>query len=230
MMRQSIKIFTSDLLDSTNRHAGRLAKAGERLPFAVLADGQTCGKGRRGRRFYSPSGSGFYFTYATKMRSLTPGQITCLAAAASASAVSEIYGVELSIKWINDLYLNGKKVAGILTENIDQVLIIGVGINIWGTSFPDELKEKATSLFTQEPAHDRRIELARLLSQKLETMLDRPIDESLSFYRARLIRGQVRFLADSSLDFREGATIIDIDRRGHLIVEIDRQRHLLCDE
>ncbi|HHT45041.1 MAG TPA: biotin--[acetyl-CoA-carboxylase] ligase [Fastidiosipila sp.] len=217
--RQPVRIFTNELVGSTNVLAARLKEKGESLPFAVLADGQTKGKGRYGRSFFSPAGSGFYFTYATHMRPLPPGQITCLAAVASAEAVFSIYDIELEIKWINDLMFDKKKTGGILTEKIgDDLLLIGIGINIWTTGFPDDLKDKATSLFSSEPKDDRRVELATTLSEKLETALDAPIENAMQQYRERLIKDEVSIMG-GDLD-QQKAWIVDVLDDGRLEVRL----------
>lgn len=227
--KESVRIFTNELVGSTNVLAARLKEKGEPLPFAVMADGQTKGKGRYGRSFFSPAGSGFYFTYATHMRPLLPGQITCLAAVAAAEAVFASYDISLEVKWINDLMLNKKKTGGILTEKIgDDLLLIGIGINIWTTGFPDDLKDTATSLFAAEPEDDRRLQLATMLSEKLETALDAPIEHAMKNYRKRLIKGEVSILG-GELDQKK-AQIIDVLDDGRLEVKLeDDTVHRLSD-
>lgn len=226
---QPIRIFSNELVGSTNVLATRMYEKGETLPFAVLADGQTGGKGRYGRSFFSPSGSGFYFTYATHAVSLLPGQITCLAAVATAEAVRDIYAIELQIKWINDLMLDQKKAGGILTEKIgDDLLLIGIGVNIWTDGFPDDIKHKATSLFASKPAKDKRLSLADTLCENLRKALHAPIEHAMKGYRERLIKGEISIVS-GTLDQRR-ACIENVEDDGRLKVKVeDGTIYLLSD-
>ncbi|MCR5623465.1 MAG: biotin--[acetyl-CoA-carboxylase] ligase [Treponema sp.] len=151
---------------------GRLTCRGRDLAFTlVAAASQTAGRGRVGRRFWSPDGSGIYFSFIYIPRGgLTdPGRITAAAAVAVCRAVDALYGIRSGIKWVNDVYVGGKKVSGILTEGwapaaasdaapatddgstpnppAVQAAVIGIGINIRaGSSFPEELSSKAGGL------------------------------------------------------------------------------------
>ena len=107
--------------DSTNRAAKQAAIAGEaRHGSVILACGQSCGRGRRGRSFYSPSQAGLYLSVILQPQGNLRESLllTTEAAVAVYKAIRKVTGIELDIKWVNDLYYKGKKVCGILTEAI----------------------------------------------------------------------------------------------------------------
>ena len=139
--------------DSTSTQAAKMAEAGAPHGTLVLAERQDAGRGRLGRGWSSPAGSGLYFSLLLRPE-LPPHQapqLTLLAAVAVARAVEEIAGVAPEIKWPNDLLLGGKKFCGILTEmagGVDRVrwVILGIGINVTTQEFPGELQPLATSL------------------------------------------------------------------------------------
>ncbi len=114
------------------------------IPSLITADLQSAGRGRQGKSFYSPKGTGLYFTLlfaaVNEATLLTPA-----AAVAVCKAVEEMTGKALSIKWVNDIFLNGKKICGILTEryvlNEKVLYAIGIGINLTTTEFPQELTQ-----------------------------------------------------------------------------------------
>lgn len=144
-----VAVYAYDTVDSTNNQAKRLLADGASAPFLVLAEAQSAGRGRRGRAFFSPGGAGLYMTAA-----LCPGLatqsaqgLTAYAAVCAALAVEGVCGECLRIKWVNDLYLQGKKVCGILTEATADVesgaleaLIVGVGINLRESDVPEALR------------------------------------------------------------------------------------------
>lgn len=144
-------VFCFSSIDSTNTEARRRAQelAG---PAVFAAEKQTAGRGRQGHSFYSPEGTGLYMTVALPVR--LPLRDAALAtqamAVAALLAVRDMGGPQLGIKWVNDLYFQGKKVAGILTEAISDLesgrtalLLCGIGYNLTTSVFPEELQGKA---------------------------------------------------------------------------------------
>jgi BirA family transcriptional regulator, biotin operon repressor / biotin---[acetyl-CoA-carboxylase] ligase len=143
-------------IDSTNEEARRLAKAGEAGPVWIVAKRQTAGRGRRGRDWVSPVGNLMAtLFFRPKITAGEGGQLSFVAALAVADAVSALApGVRLSFKWPNDVFLDEKKLAGILLESASQPgtpnldwLAVGIGINL--AHHPTELPSgawKATSL------------------------------------------------------------------------------------
>ena len=142
---------------STNALIRESAAAGAPEGHVIAAEEQTAGKGRQGRSFYSPAGHGVYFSLLLRP-GCTAGEavlITPAAAVAVALAIEEVYGVRTGIKWVNDLYADGKKVCGILTETVIgaesrlvESAILGIGVNITEPEegYPDEIKAVASAL------------------------------------------------------------------------------------
>lgn len=135
---KSIKVHSFGQVDSTNTLAKVFAEDGAQEGTVAVATKQTAGKGRLGRTFLSPSG-GVYFSVVLRPQSTQEDIlfITVAAAVAAARAVDTLSGTKCEIKWVNDIYLNGKKVCGILTEGAfgtDGTLkyaVLGVGVNLF---------------------------------------------------------------------------------------------------
>lgn len=144
-------LITLNKTASTNDYAKKMYNGS--LPTVIIAKSQTGGKGRLGRSFVSKKG-GLYLSYVTDQfgSNFNAGLITALAATATANAISEVCKIDCSIKWVNDLYLNEKKVCGILTEGCfeggekPKKIIIGIGINITKNFATEEIKDIATSI------------------------------------------------------------------------------------
>ena len=159
-------VLLFDEIDSTNTECKRRI---QELPYGedifshipegtvFLSDYQTAGRGRMGKTFLSPKGSGLYFSILTKPKgqNKNPLVLTCHAAIAVKRAVKEVFGMELSIKWVNDLFYKGKKLVGILAEgqlsdsSSLAYCIMGIGINLFlpESGFPEELSGIAGALF-----------------------------------------------------------------------------------
>lgn len=150
------KIIYFDQLDSTNIKVRELALEGAASGTVVVADMQTAGKGRRGRSWESPAGTNIYMSMLLRPTvEVAKAPMLTLVMAYSIAKVLKSRGYEgVQIKWPNDLVIAGKKVCGILTEmelrgyEIGHV-VVGVGINANTTSFPEELRDKATSLYLE---------------------------------------------------------------------------------
>lgn len=148
-----LKIYKE--VDSTNEEAKKLARQGEAENLVVLTESQTAGKGRRGRSFYSQGPEGVYMSILIrpKLSFQEALKITTMTAVAVSRAIEKNCGVEVGIKWVNDLFIQGKKVCGILTEaGIDfetgdlDYAVVGIGINVLKREFPEELKGIVTTL------------------------------------------------------------------------------------
>ena len=138
------------IIDSTNTEARRYALSGGKTPAVFVAEGQSGGRGRIGRSFYSPSGAGIYLSLLIEADECDCVFMTSAVAVAVRRAILAVTGIETGIKWVNDIYLDGKKVAGILVESFFQnekrYFIIGIGINIATAEFPEEIRSRAGSL------------------------------------------------------------------------------------
>jgi BirA family biotin operon repressor/biotin-[acetyl-CoA-carboxylase] ligase len=149
---EDVSVHVFDEIDSTNTEAKRMALDGFLGDALLVAHRQTAGRGRMGRRFYSPDHTGAYFSilHALKTPLCDAVAITSAASVAVMRALRNLSGVQTEIKWVNDLYYNGKKICGILTEATSvgesTHVIVGIGINLNTTEFPEELTGIAGSL------------------------------------------------------------------------------------
>ena len=144
-------------IDSTNAEARRLSKEGHEQGIVVVAEKQTEGKGRRGRRWESPAGTNLYFSVLLRpvLEPVKAPMLTLIMAFSVAKVICKQEDLRVQIKWPNDLVLSQKKICGILTEmNVTESkiedVIVGVGVNVNITEFPEELSDKATSLYLEK--------------------------------------------------------------------------------
>ena len=144
-----MKIFTFDQVTSTQDLAHNYLKQ-HLQKAAFVANSQTNGYGKQGRNFYAPANTGIYFSIAIPNFNLNQEKSELLTPAIATALVETLNiffsHINLQLKWVNDIYLNNKKVGGILTEFSSKGLIIGIGINISTKSFPKELQSKAGSI------------------------------------------------------------------------------------
>lgn len=167
------EVLYFDTIDSTNTKAQELAEKGYPSGTLVVADKQESGKGRRGRSWVSPSGTGIFMTLMIKpdINPNNASMLTLVAALAVAKGITSVTGEEAMIKWPNDIVVNGKKVCGILTEmnaQFDYInhIVVGIGINVHNESFPEEISQMASSLMIE--AGGKRFHRAQIIA---ETML-----------------------------------------------------------
>ena len=170
-MGRQIRYFSR--IDSTNQYAKRIAEEGAPDGTLIIADEQTAGKGRSGRTWVTPPAEAIAFTLLLRPK-LSPDRIsmvTLVMGLAVTNAVNSLYGVSAGIKWPNDVVIKGRKLCGILTEMSAEVrqvnyIVIGVGINANLTSFPEEIREIATSLKLELGRDINRAELiARVMAE-----------------------------------------------------------------
>ncbi len=161
-------------LGSTSTRARELADQGAPHGTLVIADSQTQGRGRQGRSFASPAGTGLYLSLVLRGAGTEQtAQLTCAAAVAVRRAVERTTGVALGIKWVNDLYREGRKCCGILAEAVHGgpgpgYLVLGVGLNLLPPreGWPPELEQIAGSVLEAGAAVDR-CEVAAAVAQEL---------------------------------------------------------------
>ncbi|MBO5485012.1 MAG: biotin--[acetyl-CoA-carboxylase] ligase [Lachnospiraceae bacterium] len=150
------KIECHEQIDSTNTRAKQLAESGEPEGTLVVAEEQTAGKGRRGRRWSSENSVGIWMSLILRppVKPVQASCITLIAALAVAKGIQNVCQIESYIKWPNDIVVNGKKICGILTEmssELDYIhyAVVGIGINANTRQFPEEIQDKATSLYLE---------------------------------------------------------------------------------
>ena len=187
-------------VSSTNKSVRDLAMKGMPEGYVLAAEGQSAGKGRMGRGFYSPAGHGVYFSILLRPGSKTrdASLITSAAAVATAQAIDEVLGVKAGIKWVNDLFVREKKVCGILTEAVFgmesgmvESAVLGIGINVTKPKdgLPKELENIATSVTerTEGLGGERCRLIAAVLDNFWEYYQNLDDREFLEEYRARSI-------------------------------------------
>ncbi|MGN1015028.1 MAG: biotin--[acetyl-CoA-carboxylase] ligase [Butyricicoccus sp.] len=235
---QSLEVFSE--IDSTNNYLKR--KAGE-LPHGhtAVADCQTAGRGRRGRSFLSPSGSGVYLSILLHptMPLEQINLITVGAAVAICHAIQEAAGFSPSIKWVNDVLQDGKKLCGILTEasveaetGLLSYAIVGIGINVRTPEggLPEEIRSIAGSLEDFAPHAVSRNQLVACFLNHMERCYDR-IAHGQTAALMEDYRSYMHFLGQEiriiTGDAVRPARALTINEHGHLIVEQDGERREL---
>ena len=170
-LNQAFQLTNTPSVSSTNTVLRSLAEQGAPEGTVVIAGEQTNGRGRSGRAFYSPAGSGIYLSLLLRPVNADPRQTVTLTAAAAVAlcqAMEVLSGKAPQIKWVNDIFLNGRKVSGILTEaafglesGAPEYVVVGVGVNAYAPEggFPPELKGIAGALW-DKPVPDGKNKLA----------------------------------------------------------------------
>lgn len=229
---KELSLLVHKSVSSTNTLLKELAGEGEKEGKVLIAEEQTGGRGRLGRKFYSPAKTGIYMSILLRPKLTVDDAlfITTSAAAAVAEAIESVTGCNASIKWVNDIYCNGKKVCGILTEaGVDfeggglEYCIVGIGINVARPleDFPEELKDIADGIFeTRLYSSDLRSRLVADILNKFWGYYNEFHNKKfIKEYRNRsfLIGREVSVLMG---DKQERATALDIDERARLIVKL----------
>ena len=226
LLKQEIKIISVQETTSTNDELKKIALSGEKDTVLYTADAQTAGRGRKGRSFFSPKDTGIYMSLIIHpdLSAEECTLITPVCAVATAEAIEKVTGIKPGIKWVNDIFVGGRKVAGILTEGAftpkgSDYIIVGIGINLSEPEdgFPEEIKDIAGTLSAE--ADDLR---ERLIAETVNSFLGH-LDgiknrDFLPLYRKRLF-----FLGEeitvSSPDGSYRAVAEDIDRMCRLTVK-----------
>lgn len=228
-------LILGDCVDSTNAKVKEMALHGAAEGVTMIADTQTGGRGRRGRTFHSPEGGLYLSTLLRPGADTDPGRITCYAAVAAARAMESLCHLTVDIKWVNDLYLHGRKVAGILAEGVlapDGTLsavVLGIGINVGGV-LPAELDAIATTLAAQG-ATLRREDLAAAFLNEWERVYTAPHHRAVmeEYRRRNIVIGRPVTVVQGNCTYP--ATAMAITDGGHLLVTTpDGERELTSGE
>ena len=221
---KSAEVLVYDTVGSTNDLAKELCKNGRQ--YLVVADSQTNGHGRQGKSFFSPEGSGLYFslTVNTDSPEFSFTGVTCAVAVACTRAIEKLTDLNPGIKWVNDIYIDNKKVCGILVQSVTENgritrLVIGVGINISTAEFPEDIREIAGSL---NKKIDRSILTAEIVNNILELLKEDPC-RYISEYKAKsiVIGKEIIYIRDS---IPHSAAAVDIDSACGLVVEENSEK------
>lgn len=227
-LQKNVNLFAFKKIDSTNIYAKTLASEGYKDGTVVVAREQTAGKGRLGRTFFSKRGGLYFSVILRPYKSLNDTVfITTAAAVAAARAIEKVSGKKCEIKWVNDIYINSKKVCGILTEgaitpdgSLDYA-ILGVGINLFAPKggFPSNLP-LAGSVFDKKILKNKikKEILAIFLAEFYRFYENIDKKEFIAEYQSRSL------LTDKEITYqKEGsqykARVVGIDDNANLIVE-----------
>ena len=225
-----------ETIDSTNNAAKLLAKNGALHGSVVVATRQTNGKGRLGRQFDSPAGAGIYITFI--LRPTCPIRdaallLTPAAAVAVSRAIAAVSGVQVKIKWVNDLYFAGKKLCGILTESAvrpDGTLdyaVVGIGVNCKAVERPPELQHKITSIEQAGGTVSAARLIAEICNQMEEVCEQLESRAFLEEYRARsCVLGRKVTVVQGAASFEAQAVAITDDAA--LVVRTKQGEQTLC--
>ena len=229
-------IYILDKVDSTNKYLKELANNGENEKTVVIAKEQTAGRGRLGRSFVSNSGKGIYMsillrpTFGIELSK----RITSLTATAVSEAIDEVTELNTKIKWVNDIYVNDKKLAGILTEghtNFEsgkvEYIVVGIGINLYKQIFPDNLDNIIT---TVEDETNKVFSINKIIESILNKLIYyyENIKDNIHIneYRKRsyVINKNVELNIHGNIKYGK---VLDIDDEGELIVLINDKKETI---
>lgn len=221
-----------ETVDSTNTYLKRRAAEGAPHGLVVTAEGQTGGRGRRGRSFQSPRGQGLYLSVLLRPN-IAPAEaadMTAWTAVAVCRALEALTGLRPAIKWTNDILLGGRKLCGILTELVldregRPAVVIGIGINVGQSSadFAPEVAPIATSLAMRMDTPPTRTALARAVIAALDAMAAEFPEkrwEYLDEYRARCVTVGKEVDVISPAGTRRGRALA-VDDSFRLVVEFE---------
>lgn len=230
-------------VDSTNNMAKRLATESSSPLSLIVSETQTAGRGRMGRSFYSPDSSGIYMSLLIRPDFDTSKSIlvTTAASVAVCRAIESLSGIQCQIKWVNDIYLEGRKIGGILTEGVSNFetgqvehLVIGIGINYSTpkSNFPEAIQSIAGSLFEGNvPQYRNSMELpsrnqliGTICSELLQLLKNLNPSDFMEEYKSRslLLGHPVSFTTPSpSGPVTQFGKAIDINPQGGLVVLLE---------
>ncbi len=227
-----LKLHMLPMATSTNAWMRQQAEAGAPEGYAVIANAQTEGRGRQGRRFYSPADTGVYMSLLLRPGKYSPSQsvkLTTMAAVAACEAMEKVSGKSALIKWVNDIYMDGRKVSGILTEaalgledgSLDYV-ILGIGVNAYPPreGFPAEIRDLAGAVF-QQPQDDGKNRLAaEFLNRFMGYYAEEESSDYAKEYQARSLAIGKEVEVLSSVGARK-AKALDVDGDCRLVVQYE---------
>lgn len=226
-LNQKLNIEIFDELDSTNTYLKKIGSNGEKENKLVIALSQTGGRGRMGRSFYSPNDTGIYFSLLIHPEFSAEKSLflTVMAAVSVAETVMKYNINDVKIKWVNDIYIDSKKVCGILTEgavNSNKKLdyaVVGIGINAIApeNGFPDDIKDIATAVFPGNTEEYIKEKIVADVVNRFFSMYNGDDKDYIRRYK------EYSYLTGKEINIISGdktrpATVIDITDDCHLLV------------
>ncbi|MGB5823483.1 MAG: biotin--[acetyl-CoA-carboxylase] ligase [Proteocatella sp.] len=226
------KIKYLKTVDSTNTLAKKIIIENAEFPDVVIANTQTNGRGRLGRNFYSPENKGIYCSFILEpfIKIENSILVTVAASVAVSKAIEKITGRNTQIKWINDIYIDNKKVSGILTEAVTNFetgmidkIVLGVGINfkMQENSFPGEISDIATAIYTDSTQGITRNKLIAQLILEIDECIGNIEDPNIIAYYTKksiVIGKEINIHVLGEKESISGKAV-NIDKNGFLIVE-----------
>lgn len=215
------QITVIDVVDSTMIKGRDMLNAGVSRPFGVVSNQQTAGYGKKGRSFFSPKGAGIYQTFVFDIQNeFDAGLLTTGVAVSVAHAIFKVSGIQVDLKWVNDLYLNDRKIAGILVEgiltnNVVTQVAIGIGLNILPTAVPQELKHIVGTLGVDV---DKNLLVQTIFSEIVGDFSDYKSGLHLTYYRNH------SYLQNKHVILKTGNAVVEGDicgvgDHGELLIE-----------
>ncbi len=230
-LNQKLNITIFQELDSTNNYLKKLGSQGEMTTQLVIAESQTSGRGRMGRSFYSPNGTGIYFSLLLhpKFSAEKSLLLTVMAAVSVAETVMKYNSNDVKIKWVNDIYINGKKVCGILTEgsinankNLDYA-VVGIGINVIApeNDFPEDIRDIATAIFPGNAEENTKEKIVADVINGFFSMYNGTDPDFINRYK------EYSYLTGKEINIISGenirpATVLGITDECHLLVKNEK--------
>ncbi|WP_203269531.1 bifunctional biotin--[acetyl-CoA-carboxylase] ligase/biotin operon repressor BirA [Streptococcus uberis] len=220
-----IQVSYNEKSISTQKDAKENILTNPKTPQLYLAPKQEMAKGRMNRPFFTSENGGIYMSLHLKPNvhysDLEP--FTMMAASSITKAISRLTGIDTQIKWVNDIYLGQKKIAGIITEAITSVetglitdVIIGIGLNFFIKDFPDDLNSKAGSLFSVQPTVTRN----QLIIEIWKLFTEIPVKDHIKVYKDKslVLNRQLTFMENDTLISGKAIAITD---EGHLVIRLE---------
>lgn len=220
-----IQVSYNEKSISTQKDAKENILTNPKTPQLYLATKQEMAKGRMNRPFFTSENGGIYMSLHLKPNvhysDLEP--FTMMAASSITKAISRLTDIDTQIKWVNDIYLGQKKIAGIITEAITSVetglitdVIIGIGLNFFIKDFPDDLNSKAGSLFSVQPTVTRN----QLIIEIWKLFTEIPVKDHIKVYKDKslVLNRQVTFMENDTLISGKAIAITD---EGHLVIRLE---------
>ena len=222
--RCGVQVLSS--VDSTNLLMKTLARENKiSAPYLITAHTQTAGRGRLGRTFVSPKGTGLYMSLLVSPPPGTdPGKLTILAAVSVCKAIEEMTSLRPKIKWVNDLFVKGRKVCGILAEGAGNRAVIGIGVNL--KTPPGGFPPEAGIAGALDTPIDREKLCARIAAHFLAGMENLQSPAILDFYRSRMpLMG--RDISYTENGQQKNARVTGVSEDGGLMIEKDGKESVL---
>ena len=229
---RGIPITVYPTIDSTNRAAKIAAEDGAPHGSVIMAEQQTAGRGRRGRSFYSPPKSGLYLSVILRPGQMKaePAGLTMTAAVAVCRALRQTLGVEAQIKWVNDVFLQGLKVCGILSEAAFDLesrctasVVVGIGLNVTTSEFPQELRGIAGAVSQGDAS---RAQIAAAILNELLSLTASGEDTRAEYAERMFLLGKQICYIEQGIAHRARALRIDPDGALVVLDKNNREKHL----